>query len=233
MFNKFGGNKGGARSNNRFGGRDGGRFEKRGFGGGRSGGRDGARPMHKATCSDCGNLCEVPFKPTGDRPVLCNDCFRRDGDQGSNRRPERDFEENSFGRSSSRNFGRDSFRDSHRDSKTMHQAVCDECGVKCEVPFKPSEDKPIFCSDCFKREGGANNSRGGNSNGAGNKGGEQFKEQLDILNIKLDRILMILTSAAAKEAQAQTEAAPKPAKAKKAKATKSKKAKEETAVFEE
>lgn len=232
MFNKFGGNKGGARSNKRFGGHsggdNGGRFEKRGFGGGRSGGRDGVRSMHKATCGDCGNTCEVPFKPTGDRPVFCNDCFRKDG-EGSNRRPEREYEENSFGRSSSRNFGRDSFRDSYRDSKpAMHQAVCDECGVKCEVPFKPSEDKPIFCSDCFKREGGANNSRSNNSDRGGNKGGDQFKEQLDILNIKLDRILKILTSAAVKEAQAQTEPAPKAEdaapKVKKTKAAKSKKA---------
>jgi CxxC-x17-CxxC domain-containing protein len=32
---------------------------------------------HKATCSDCGEECEVPFKPTEGRPVYCRDCFRK------------------------------------------------------------------------------------------------------------------------------------------------------------
>lgn len=32
----------------------------------------------------------------------------------------------------------------------MHQAVCDECRKECEVPFRPTSGKPLFCSDCFK-----------------------------------------------------------------------------------
>ncbi len=39
------------------------------------------REMHKATCADCNKETEVPFKPSGDRPVYCKDCFskRKDG----------------------------------------------------------------------------------------------------------------------------------------------------------
>jgi len=33
------------------------------------------RPMHKAVCADCGKNCEVPFKPSPDRPVYCRNCF--------------------------------------------------------------------------------------------------------------------------------------------------------------
>ena len=33
--------------------------------------------MHKATCSDCGNECEVPFEPDGERPVYCKDCWKK------------------------------------------------------------------------------------------------------------------------------------------------------------
>ena len=33
------------------------------------------RPMYKVICSDCGNDSEVPFKPSGDRPVYCKECF--------------------------------------------------------------------------------------------------------------------------------------------------------------
>ena len=35
------------------------------------------REMHKATCADCGKECEVPFKPSGDRPVYCRDCYQK------------------------------------------------------------------------------------------------------------------------------------------------------------
>ncbi|MFC1505838.1 CxxC-x17-CxxC domain-containing protein [Thermoproteota archaeon] len=34
-----------------------------------------SRPMHKITCADCGKDAEVPFKPSGDRPVYCRECF--------------------------------------------------------------------------------------------------------------------------------------------------------------
>jgi len=37
----------------------------------------GPREMHKATCSECGKECEVPFKPTEGRPVYCRDCFAK------------------------------------------------------------------------------------------------------------------------------------------------------------
>lgn len=37
--------------------------------------RTDPRPMHKAVCADCGKTCEVPFKPSGNRPVYCKECF--------------------------------------------------------------------------------------------------------------------------------------------------------------
>ncbi len=43
-----------------------------GYGGGGGGGR---REMHPATCAQCGQETQVPFKPRGDRPVYCSDCF--------------------------------------------------------------------------------------------------------------------------------------------------------------
>ena len=58
--------------NNRGGGSSGGgggfnnRAPKRNF---------GPREMFKATCSDCGKECEVPFKPAENRPVFCRDCY--------------------------------------------------------------------------------------------------------------------------------------------------------------
>ncbi|MHA2251280.1 MAG: CxxC-x17-CxxC domain-containing protein [Candidatus Kariarchaeaceae archaeon] len=38
--------------------------------------RDQPREMHPATCAECQKETEVPFKPDGERPVYCQDCYR-------------------------------------------------------------------------------------------------------------------------------------------------------------
>jgi len=35
------------------------------------------RLLHKAVCADCQKDCEIPFKPTGERPVYCKECFSK------------------------------------------------------------------------------------------------------------------------------------------------------------
>ena len=40
-------------------------------------GDGGIRQMHQIQCADCGKDDEVPFKPRGDRPVYCSDCFTK------------------------------------------------------------------------------------------------------------------------------------------------------------
>ncbi len=73
-FKRPGGGGGGFR-----GGRDGGsRFGggRPSFGGRGGGSRDrGDVQMHRATCAECNKSCEVPFRPTGERPVYCSECF--------------------------------------------------------------------------------------------------------------------------------------------------------------
>lgn len=39
------------------------------------GGYGGTRQMFTATCSSCGREAQVPFQPTGSKPVYCSDCF--------------------------------------------------------------------------------------------------------------------------------------------------------------
>ena len=63
-------------------GGNGGRGGNSGGYGGNSGGNSGGyqsngpREMHKATCADCKQETEVPFKPSGERPVYCRECFQ-------------------------------------------------------------------------------------------------------------------------------------------------------------
>lgn len=36
----------------------------------------GDRTMYDATCSKCGQACQVPFKPAEGRPVYCRNCYK-------------------------------------------------------------------------------------------------------------------------------------------------------------
>ncbi len=53
----------------------------RGFG---RGFNRGPREMFDVKCSDCGIDTQVPFKPSGDRPVYCKECYQK-------HRPKRDY----------------------------------------------------------------------------------------------------------------------------------------------
>ena len=106
------------------------------------------------------------------------------------------FSRRSFNRSGGRDSGRFGRRDSGRfdrrnssrsrgsEDRAMHEAICGKCGSECEVPFKPTEGKPVYCSDCFKdksREAGSRSELGKQSN-----------ETLSEISRKLDKILNIL-----------------------------------------
>jgi CxxC-x17-CxxC domain-containing protein len=86
--------------------------------------------------------------------------------------------------------GRDSGSRDRRDMP-MCDAVCAKCGKNCQVPFKPTGDKPVYCSDCFGAQRGESRpSFGGSSAPASGITSEQFQQ----LNTKLDQILVILNS---------------------------------------
>jgi CxxC-x17-CxxC domain-containing protein len=40
-----------------------------------------------------------------------------------------------------------------RDSapREMHKIKCSDCGAESEVPFKPTEGRPVYCRDCFQK----------------------------------------------------------------------------------
>jgi len=35
--------------------------------------------------------------------------------------------------------------------REMHKAICADCKKECEVPFKPREDRPVYCKECFSK----------------------------------------------------------------------------------
>ena len=52
-------------------------------------------------------------------------------------------------------------------SRQMYPAVCAACGKETEVPFQPRGDRPVYCSDCYKKQQGGGSSYGGGSRGGG------------------------------------------------------------------
>lgn len=124
--------------------------------------------MHKAICDNCSKECEVPFRPTSGKPIYCSNCFESKRGSDSERGGGRNFERPRF------------------EEKQMFDAKCDECGNSCQVPFRPSGDKPIYCSNCFgeKKNNGTRNTEASSPT--------QYNQQFEELNKKLDKVLSIL-----------------------------------------
>jgi len=91
------------------------------------------------------------------------------------------------------------------DRPQMFSAICDKCGVECEVPFRPSGEKPVYCSNCFEktdgREGGRRESNFRNDNFRNERPRNEaprteisYKKDFEELNRKMDRLLDLLTA---------------------------------------
>ncbi|MBU1992646.1 hypothetical protein KKG51_03035 [Patescibacteria group bacterium] len=125
----------------------------------------GDRQMHRATCANCGENCEVPFRPSSDKPVYCSNCFKRDRSSGGGERGRQD-----------------------RGRQDMYKATCADCGKNCEVPFRPSGDKPVYCSNCF----GKGDSSGPRRSDRSSEKPDQSNKKHAEINAKLDKILSLL-----------------------------------------
>ena len=104
------------------------------------------------TCRDCGQAFtftsgEQDFYASRgySEPGRCPDCRAA-------RKAERDGGAGGYGSYSSGGYG-------SRGPREMFSATCSSCGKEAQVPFQPSGDKPVYCSDCFQQRGGG--SRGG------------------------------------------------------------------------
>jgi len=104
--------------------------------------------------------------------------------------------------------GRERGRGRDRGPVTMHHAVCDQCGKDCEVPFRPSGDKPVYCNDCFGSKKDNGGSRGGDrypqksfesfqapaKSDLASSSNDEIKKQLVMLNEKMERLIKAVSS---------------------------------------
>jgi CxxC-x17-CxxC domain-containing protein len=65
---------------------------------------------------------------------------------------------------------------------------------RCLAPFKPTNGKPVYCSDCFEKMGGRSDSRRPERTEfrSPSPAFDQSRSQLDAVNAKLDKILNLL-----------------------------------------
>mgnify|MGYP003525243120 CR=1 FL=1 len=46
---------------------------------------------------------------------------------------------------------RDARKNATRPQKELFSTVCAKCGKEAKVPFQPSNDRPVYCSECFEK----------------------------------------------------------------------------------
>lgn len=40
----------------------------------------------------------------------------------------------------------------NQNEREMYKIKCSKCGSEAEVPFKPTEGRPVYCKDCFMKK---------------------------------------------------------------------------------
>ena len=87
---------------------------------------------------------------------------------------------------SARSHNREGHNSPERSLRTeMFGTICDKCKRRCKVPFKPSGGKPVYCSDCFRKN---------ESYEPRNDSANLSSLDIDQINRKLDKILELLES---------------------------------------
>lgn len=111
------------------------------------------------TCSDCretfvftsGEQAFHAEKGFSNQPGRCPSCRAarkaNGGNGGGSSRPSSGYS------SSGRDFGR----------REMYDVICAECNRPTQVPFAPSNSRPVYCRDCFSKQGGGRSQAGGRS----------------------------------------------------------------------
>lgn len=88
------------------------------------------------TCKDCG--AEFTFS-VSEQEFYAEKGFQNDPARCPECRAARKRQRNG---GSSRNTG----------NREMYTVTCAECGVETQVPFKPNNDRPVYCRDCYQKQ---------------------------------------------------------------------------------
>ena len=101
------------------------------------------------TCSDCGNSFtfsadeQESFASRGytNEPKRCPSCRQA-------RKSQQAVSDGGSYNSGNRSYGSRSYSSAPRQ---MYPAKCATCGKDTQVPFQPRNDRPVYCSDCYRK----------------------------------------------------------------------------------
>ena len=83
-----------------------------------------------------------------DRTLVCRDCDAEftftSGEQSFY--AEKGFENDPVRCPSCRAAKKEQKRGRRRE---MYDAICADCGCETQIPFKPTNDRPVYCRDCY------------------------------------------------------------------------------------
>ena len=112
-------------------------------------------------CADCGKSFTFTageqefYQERGySEPRRCGDCraARKAGRTGGDRPSQgRSSSSSSSGRSYGDSGGGGGSGYGDRSSRPMYDITCAECGRQSQVPFKPRNDRPVYCKDCYEK----------------------------------------------------------------------------------
>ena len=112
------------------------------------------------------------------------------GSSDSSRPGRRDSANFSRDDSPPRRFNRGSSDGEERSPRLeMFETTCYKCKRRCEVPFRPSGGKPVYCRECF-RKNESSDFRGNDDDFRQNP--DSSSGELEQINSKLDKILKAL-----------------------------------------
>jgi CxxC-x17-CxxC domain-containing protein len=107
-----------------------------------------SKQFHTTICSKCKKETQVPFIPTGAKPVYCRECFQNQKEEKEITPTEKKKQIRS--KEVIERFG--DTQGPYRVNKRMHLTICRKCEKELMIPFKPKPNKPIYCQDCFQKE---------------------------------------------------------------------------------
>ena len=84
------------------------------------------------------------------------------------------------------------------DTPRLFDAVCSNCGDKCQVPFRPDGKKPVYCNKCFgvPRNAPSALKQSPSTHPTGEKSIADLTRQIAAMNAKIDTMLEILEGGA-------------------------------------
>ncbi|MGI6712466.1 MAG: zinc-ribbon domain containing protein [Bacillota bacterium] len=88
------------------------------------------------TCKDC--ECEFVFSAS-EQEFYAEKGFQNDPARCPECRAQRKRQRNNRNGNTAQN-------------REMHSVICAECGIETQVPFKPINDRPVYCRDCFQKQ---------------------------------------------------------------------------------